>query len=188
MRPRSPGASRLHFLRPVADFIRTLGEVAMRDLFTGLVMVLVGVALIVWIIPAGTSAPYSAGNLAHSPAFWPKVLAVILLLAGAALALKAVPQTARNPVAAMDAVSLSKAASWRFWASLALLVPYYAACVQFGLLIPSTMAFVAYGLLAGERRYGILLLSAVLMPLLLTLFFIHLADVLVPLGPVSWLM
>lgn len=160
----------------------------MRDLLTGLLIALLGVGLMLWVIPAGTSAPQGGGNLAHSPAFWPRILAVVLLLAGAALALKAIPQSARNTAAAMDAQSGRSATSWRFWASLALLVPYYAACVQFGLLIPSMVAFVAYGLLAGERRYGVLLLSGVLMPLLLTLFFIHLADVLVPLGPVSWVM
>jgi ABC-type sugar transport system permease subunit len=160
----------------------------MRDLISGLVMVLLGLALVFWVIPAGTSVPYSADNLAHSPSFWPRFLAIILLLAGSVLALKNFSNVANNTSMASVISESLHSVPGRFWMSLLMLIPYYIACLKFGLLIPSMVAFMAYALLAGERSYGVLLLAGVLMPLTLTLFFIHFANVLIPLGPLLWLM
>lgn len=160
----------------------------MREFLTGSAIALFGLSLFFWIIPVGTSAPYSTGNLAYSPAFWPRVLAAFLVVGGTLLAVKALPIMQKNGELVMPSSSAACGAPWRFWASIGLLVPYYLTCVKFGLVVPSMIAFIIYGLLAGERSCVVLLLAGILMPFVLTLFFIHIADILVPVGPASWLM
>lgn len=161
----------------------------MRDVITGLVCCLVGAVLLAWMIPAGTTAPGSLASPALSPAFWPRVLSVILLIAGGALVVHALcAKRAMSRTSQAEHTSTTGATPRRLWISVVLLVPYYIACLSLGLLLPSIAACGAYAVLAGERHYLLVAVYSVVMPALLTLFFIHVANVLVPLGPLSWLL
>ncbi|AQS51523.1 hypothetical protein PAEH1_08055 [Paenalcaligenes hominis] len=65
------------------------------------------------------------------------------------------------------------------------LVPYYFLAQSIGLLLASMIAFAAYALLAGEKSYKKVALLSVVVPAFITLFFIYIAQVLVPLGPID---
>ena len=163
----------------------------MRDLVIGGFCATLGMILILWIIPAEIRVPSRVPNPALSPAFWPSILAWLLVIAGVSLAAQRLwkirlsgrnaAQPATDPPA--RAAVGSVLTNWRAFLAVGLLFPYYLACVQFGLAIPSAVAFVVFAILAGERRYVLLVLSGILLTAALTTFFIRVANILVPLGP-----
>jgi hypothetical protein len=157
----------------------------MRDVISGGAIAVLGALALIWLIPAGVSAPRNLPNIALSPVLWPQIIAVFLLASGLVLAV----QAWRRQRAASPSVSKEKRTTdrRRVLTAIALLLPYYLACQWFGLLVPSIVAFGVYTLLAGDRNPALTAVFAVVLPGALTLFFIHVAGILIPLGPLAGL-
>ncbi|MCQ9617811.1 tripartite tricarboxylate transporter TctB family protein [Paenalcaligenes niemegkensis] len=139
---------------------------------------------LVWAIPAGVIQFGEPESLALSAAFWPYVIASLLgmlgflLLVQGGLAVLQGKGSQQTPICSK---------SLRVLYSVLLLIPYYFLAESIGLLLASVLAFAAYSLLAGEKNYKKLTMLAVVVPAAITVFFIHVAQVLVPLGPVGHL-
>lgn len=156
----------------------------MRDVIAGAIVAATGGFILLWLIPAGISAPSNLPNAALSPTLWPRIVAAMLIVTGLLLALQGWRRGASQSRSRESAVGAPFHAS----AAIALLLPYFIACVWLGLLIPSIAAFIIYALLAGQRRWPLVALWGFALPVGLTLFFIYVANVLIPLGPLTFLL
>lgn len=162
----------------------------MRDLIEGVIFVFIGLFVMYWLIPAGVQVPSRMPNPALSPAFWPGIVSGLLIASGALLTIQSGVRLLRfgggqkKPEVSGEElpVGFLKPAL-----ALGLLVPYYLACLYLGLLIPSIFAYVAYAFLAGQRSVPVLLCSGVLLPVAVTLFFVKIANILIPVGPLDGL-
>lgn len=164
-------------------------RINLPDLIMGIALIGLGAFCWFWLIPNGVRVPSRLTNFALSPAFWPQIIAVIIMLSGSWLALESLfaslqsrsPQTSEED----DNGGIESGGLRRLIIALALLPCYFFAADQYGLLLPSIVAFMAYSLLAGERRVVVLLTLGVAVPGVITLIFIKAANILVPLGPLS---
>ncbi|TNF19023.1 MAG: tripartite tricarboxylate transporter TctB family protein [Rhodobacteraceae bacterium] len=97
-----------------------------------------------------------------------------LLLAGSVLRMRrAPPAGARRPGA-------TRGLNWRVPALVAWLIAYVAALPWVGYLLASGGFLIGAGLLYGNRRWGVLLVSALVLPGLLLVFFEKVMIVLLP--------
>ena len=163
----------------------------MKDFIVGVVMTAFAATALLWLIPTQV-APGYGGGAALSPRFWPTVIAVVILLLGAVLSAQALLRLRRKASAretrtetAATPATAPESSPWAVWTAVFMLVPYYYLSLQLGLLLSSVLAYVAYSTLAGERNVTSILAFAIAGPLVLTLFFIIVAQVLIPLGPLS---
>lgn len=166
----------------------------MRDAFSGVAVFGLSVFALLWLIPNGIDSSERASSV-MSAAFWPTITAVILLVLGLALSVQngiALYQRGLDPRGADSGDRGSEDDTHqdvtRFipvLIAVALLVPYYYFSVHMGLVLPSIGAFGLYSLLAGERRYLTIACWAIATPVITTLFFRVVAQVLIPLGPLA---
>lgn len=161
----------------------------MRDTFSGVAVFGLSLFALLWLIPNGIDSYGPAGN-GLSAAFWPSTTALILLGLGLVLgvqngvALYRRRASARDP-SAPDDTNKDLARIIPILIAVALLIPYYYFSAHLGLVLSSVGAFVAYSLLAGERHYLTIAIWAIATPVIITLFFTVVAQVLIPLGPLT---
>ena len=167
----------------------------MKDFISACLLIVLSLGTLSWLIPLGVEDAGAGDNLALSPAFWPQIVAWLVLGLSLLLALQSGIRllTATRTRSASDAPAPATAArsrgfEWRMLIAIVLLLPYYLLMPSLGLLLTSMLALAAYSLLAGERNYGAIIAWAVLGPLALSLFFIKVAQVLIPLGPLKGLL
>lgn len=165
----------------------------MRDIMSGAVLTALSLFALVWLIPAGVEGAGQAAGIALSPSFWPSVVAAMGMVFGIVLTIQAIAKRlqARQLVSheSSNAGNAQPAEdgeiNWRMLLAVVLLVPYYYLTVHLGLLLASIAAFMAYSVLAGERNFRSVACWALIGPVTITLFFITVAQVLIPLGPLS---
>lgn len=163
----------------------------MRDLLLGLFFLAFGILAVTWMIPVSIVAPSHLPLAALSPTLWPKIVAAMIAITGAVLAVQGGLGIRRireknSSDAATDGppVTLGRH-TLRVVVAMLLLIPYYIACQRFGLLLPSIPALAAFALLAGERSYLPLAVTALALPIALAWFFLNVANVIIPLGPLT---
>lgn len=155
----------------------------MRDFLTGLFIGGLGIVAWFYVIPEGVQQFAEPPNLALSATFWPYVVAALFIGLGGSLAVQggvSLKRQRSNPTS-MERTPLPRDVLWAVF----FLVPYYFLAQSIGLLLASMIAFAAYALLAGEKSYKKVALLSVVVPAFITLFFIYIAQVLVPLGPID---
>ncbi|MCH8466303.1 MAG: tripartite tricarboxylate transporter TctB family protein [Roseinatronobacter sp.] len=153
------------------------------EILTGLGVMLLAAATLWWIIPTYIAIPRRVPIKALSPAFWPTIIAWVMLICGALLALRAAfgPVT---PDAAADDLSVSRAEGLRLLALGAILVGVYFALPILGMVWVCMIAFALLLLLSGGSNLGWGLLTAILLPLALYFFFSKVAGVAIPQGQI----
>lgn len=164
----------------------------MKDFISACLLIMLSVGMLTWLIPLGVENAGAGDNLALSPAFWPQIVAWLSLGLSLLLALQSGIQmlgASRIFNAADSPASMTPASNrgfeWRELLAILLLLPYYLLMLSLGLLLTSMIALAIYSLLAGERNYRAIAIWSVLGPLALTLFFMKVAQVLIPLGPLK---
>lgn len=144
------------------------------------------------LIPRSIRVPENIPNIALSPAMWPKAISIFIMLLGVfMLASSLISLWRQNKTLLLPSlVNFRKriAVSWRGTLAVALLLPYYLAINIFGILLSSVLAIFIYMLIAGEKNIIALILMSLVFPFLLTYFFIHVASVMIPLGPLDIIM
>lgn len=155
-----------------------------RDLLTGLGIILLSLLGLFVIIPAGVVATGSDDNIALSPAFWPKIIMIMMLIAGISVLIKLGIDKLRQsrPPILDEETELFSADSWRLVLVIPGLFGYYYLIDGLGIQLSSGLLLIILMLLGGERRLWLLLAISILLPTLLNYFFIHIANVNLPIG------
>lgn len=160
---------------------------AVKSLILGGI-VLVVFALVLWVaIPIGIWVPARVPIAANSPDFWPRVIAIGMLVLGAAEFGRGLVKLRRGTAAVSppepDLLAYPPAmAAARVAAAMALMLAYYYAVQWLGMLAASALAIVVFAGLYGERRPWLLVPVAVVLPAALYYFFVGLAHVPLPQG------
>ena len=156
-----------------------------KNMLSGLVMLGVGLLLLFVLIPLGVDTPKKIRYAALSPTYYPQIIALILCLIGAAIALQSwrAPKTSAPAKALEEPVTNTHPrAKIRIALFLGLLAFYAMALNSLGFVICGILVLAASLTLAGERRISIIAPIALLLPILLFLFFYKVAYVPVPNG------
>jgi putative tricarboxylic transport membrane protein len=167
------------------------------DLLFGLVIITATVLMATVVIPLGVDSPGNVDILALSPSFWPYIITSMMALIGVIMTLRAgLLLRTGTDVAATPHVEEAETdpdtdgsrdysfaqASRRVAMCLVILFAYYLALEPLGFVAGSVLVIVALTLLTGERRAHVIAPVALLAPILLYLFFTHVAVVRIPLG------
>lgn len=152
----------------------------MKDFLVGLLLLGLGVFGLLWIIPNGVNGG-EVTSVALSAAFWPVAVVVLFTLFGLILTVQAGVACWQRKEPSPDQGGLSLG----MCVAIFLLIPYYFLAESYGFPLASIFAFAAYALLAGEKNYKGLAFLSVVVPMAITVFFVQIAQVLVPLGPLG---
>ncbi len=158
-----------------------------RDEFLiGLGVMALAALILFWIIPGYIAMPRRVRMAALAPNFWPQIIGWTMLACGVALTIKAAlaPVT---PDRIVDRLGLSRDEALRLAGLGVILVVAHYAIPILGMVWVSMLVFMAFVLLAGGfshgwGRMGWAVAVAVLLPLLLYLFFYKVAGVAIPQG------
>lgn len=149
-----------------------------QDGFVGLAAVLAALLMIFAGVPLGVASPKNVGNPVLSPLFWPGALSWALLLAGAALFLRASLLPSASPPPSPLRVSGGGVA--RLAAFCALLVGYAAAIPWAGMTWASVAVVLLMTIGMRSRHWKFEILIAAFLPSALYGFFTHVAGVPIP--------
>lgn len=155
----------------------------MKDLVTGVVLILFSLFGIYWLAPNAIEEVGPMPSLAMSPSFWPLAVFYFILFLSLLMTIKAAVVWLKNRPQERKAASSRGLGKVCF--AIALLVPYYYLGLTVGLLIASCIILAVYSILAGERCFKSIGVWSIGAPLALTVFFGKVAQVIVPLGPLQ---
>ena len=139
-------------------------------------LVVVTGLLILLLVPSQIRAVVQ-GETGMSPAFIPAVVAIGLILAGLALLLKAYLSETAHP-----AIDVSTAGFLRVLTAVLLLIAYTFLFPRLGFVVTSAIALGGFVLFFGERNMPKILLSMIIVPIVLWLFFEKLFRIPLPHG------
>lgn len=147
----------------------------------GIGAVIASLLLLFIIIPYGVSSPATVRNIVLSPLFWPEVVAGITGVVGLAMILLSIgrPGSASKPE---SDVSNRPAAFLRLAIAAVLMIATMYALPKFGMVWVSMVLFALVAFLVRTTHPKTALVCAVLLPLLLYVFFAHVAGVAIPQG------
>lgn len=153
------------------------------ELLIGLGVMLIGAVILWWIIPTYVATPRRVPIRALSPSFWPSIIASTILVCGVVLTARAIFAPV-PPEAVVDDLSVSRAEGLRLLALFAILMGIYFALPVVGMVWVCMIAFAILVLLSGGRNIVWGMIAAVVLPLLLYLFFTKVAGVAIPQGQI----
>jgi len=131
-------------------------------------------------IPTWVSSPSNVGNIVLSPLFWPYILTGLTALIGLGLMLASLSET---NVADPDDADLPDGAHWfRLGALAVIMCVTMFALPRLGMVWTTMVVFAVTAFLFRTRHPVTALICAVVIPLLLYLFFAHVAGVGIPQG------
>lgn len=132
-------------------------------------------------IPTWVSSPSNVSNIILSPLFWPNTLAILTGMIGLGMILtsrnKPVPAGART-----TDVEDRRAAFLRLAVSALIMVATMFALPRLGMVWTAMLVFASVAALVRTSHPRTALISAVLVPLFLYVFFAHVAGVAIPQG------
>lgn len=152
---------------------------ARGNLILGGAIVAVTAVLAFLVVPGAIVRPQGTESRALSPDFWPLVILGAAAVSGACMALGALVR----PPADGEAPPDFGADGWRRIAAVfAGLAAFYLLTPVIGMAPVGILLALFLMWLGGERRRPAALATAVLLPLVLHLFFVHVAQVPLPMG------
>jgi putative tricarboxylic transport membrane protein len=159
-------------------FWEGLMQAIQRQTAIGIATVLAALFLVFFAIPNWVSSPSNVPNIILSPLFWPYSLAGFTALVGIGLILTGL-RSVDAPVAADPEV----AGGYRRLAIMAaIMVIYMFGLPRLGMVWTSMLAFAATAFLVKTHHPKTAIASAIMVPLLLYVFFAHVAFVAIPQG------
>ncbi len=163
-----------------------------RDLWLGAGLTVLSALLYLVIIPFGVVVPSGMRSPILSPAFWPNIVSLFLLAVSAMLFVRALLAWRSGHIvphksADIDGVeeSAGQAGQLRALGVIALMFAYYWLILKIGLVPASMAALLAVGLTTARPKLWLLILATPVLPLLLYLFFVKIANIPIPGG--EWL-
>ena len=143
-------------------------------------MLAVGLSLLFILIPFGIDTPKKVKYAALSPLYYPQIVSLILCIIGVAIMFKNRQISVERKPDDIDTTHPNSRG--RILSFLALLAIYSLTLDFLGFILGGIVALICSLLLAGERRPLIIVSIAVMLPLLLFLFFYKVAHVPMPSG------
>ncbi len=139
-----------------------------------------GLLLFFVLIPFGIDSPEEIDHMTLSPDFWPRIISIMFALMG----LLTIIRPGEIPADAEDEID---PASWparlpRLAVVLIVLFLFYFLIDHLGMVVPGIVVIFGMMWFAGERRYLMMTITAVIVPTLLYIFFVHVANIPIPLG------
>ena len=159
-----------------------------REIGVGLVAITL--AALGWfvVIPFGIDLPSQIDIEALAPDFWPRIVMVLLAVSGIFIAVQGYFD-GRNPPLSDDAADDEGAVehelpmlTLRVAFALAAMFVFYLTILEVGIVIASALIIIAFSYVLGQRQWKLILSLAVALPVLLYVFFVHVASVPMPLG------
>ena len=147
------------------------------NLWSGILMVLVSLTLIIVLIPLGIDEPKKVRFAALAPSYYPYIVSTILLLLGAVIIIRS-----RREKATQSEPNIHPQAFRRLSKFILLLAVFAASLEWAGFILSSSAALIVALILAGERRALIIIANALIIPIILYLFFYKIAGIPIPLG------
>lgn len=139
--------------------------------------------LVVYAIPVWVSSPSNVGNIILSPLFWPYALAGFTALTGAGLVVAGLRTPAGG--APLNSPAAEPASAWGRLAAMAVLMGLTMFLLpRLGMVLTSMLLFVSTAFLVKTRHPVTAIVCAVVIPLVLYVFFAHVAGVAIPQGNV----
>lgn len=156
------------------------------DVVVGGCVTLVGILLLVVGIPYGVDAPSFGDTAALAPNFWPKIIAVFIVIAGLCLIVGGLKSTGNEPEVGGEEVADDEypvgVQAVRFLLSFLILFMVYFCIDYFGMVLTTFVATLGF-LLIGKVRKPIFLIGIpVILPCMLYGFFVYAANVPLPIG------
>ena len=137
--------------------------------------------LLLFAIPFWVSSPSNVSNIVLSPVFWPNTLAALTGVIGASLILISLRLSGSNGSARSD-VDDRPAAFLRLGGLAAIMGLTLYAMPRLGLVWTAMLIFASVAFLVRTSHPKTALICAVVVPLILYLFFAHVAGVAIPQG------
>lgn len=147
---------------------------------TGIFVLIFGLLAYFVLIPYGIKVPKNIELVSTSPAFWPSIIAVVIAIMGGVLI---IPDKS-NSVADEDVV-IGTPWSTRLPRLLVvgvLLFGFYFVIDRLGMVVPSMVLIFTLMVFSGYRRWGLMVLFSLLVPIILYVFFVYVANIPIPLG------
>lgn len=142
-------------------------------------MATLAVLIIFVLIPYAVAEPKKVKYAALSPSYYPRIVAIALLVLGVAISIR----TILAPSDQQQASSNRHPNAFFRIAFVFVLLGLYAVSVSWlGFILASSLVLFATFWLAGERRLLLMTSMAILIPFGLYLFFLKVASVPIPLG------
>jgi|TARA_B110000046_G_C13017959_1_gene409723 putative tricarboxylic transport membrane protein len=150
---------------------------ATKNLWAGLILGLIGLSIVFIAIPYGVDEPKKIKFAALSPAYYPRIVAIVMTILGLVIAMRAVTRPIKS-----NAEADRPDATARICIVFCLLI-FYALSINFlGFVLASAIALFAFMFHAGERRVWLMALLATAIPFGLFLFFQKIAGIPIPTG------
>lgn len=150
-----------------------------QNLWSGVAMATIGLLFVFVLIPYGVVEPKKVKYAALSPSYYPRFVAIALVLLGVAVTVRSVIM--KQAVVQSDDVAHPHAFR-RILIMFAILAVYAVSIPWLGFIVASTLVLLSTFYLAGERRWLLIIGLAVVLPLALYFFFLKVASVPIPLG------
>ena len=146
------------------------------DVIAGAICLIGALAGYFIVVPAWVYVPAQFKGTINSPALMPQALFVLLGIFSAVYLLRGV-----NNFRGSDRQGLAPLSDWALAAGTILIcAAYLGAIYVVGFPVASALCLVAAQYYFGERRWGVILAIAILLPVLLWLFFVKIALIVLP--------
>lgn len=149
-----------------------------KERIIGAAVLLLGLILLFVLIPVGIDSPSKIEHASLSPEFWPRIISLIFTVMGVLIIFKPGVE---------DAEEIDEFDNWssripRLAVVLVSLFTFYFVIENLGMVIPGMVIIFSMMWFAGERRWLLMGWLSASVPLLLYFFFVHVANIPIPLG------
>lgn len=154
-------------------------NVANKHVWAGLLLGAIGILFILVLIPHGVVEPRKVKYAALSPSYYPRIVAVALVVLGVLVAIRSYLEGRES--AGPDAMARPDA-NVRIAAVFCVLGVYAVWIETVGFVLMSALVLAVLTFLAGERRLWLIAVNAVVLPFALYFFFVEIANIPIPAG------
>ncbi|MBN2569276.1 MAG: tripartite tricarboxylate transporter TctB family protein [Deltaproteobacteria bacterium] len=165
-----------------------------KDILLSLGLMIFFLLTYLYLVPLGIFVPSSIKIPVMSPAFFPKTVSVLIIILSLILLIQSIilarTHTQKQALddrgddneCEADRLIVRKVKIAKIGGAVMLLFLYYGTVMVFGMLPASIVFLLAFSLLYGERRFKITIPLAVMLPVLLYLFFTMVTKIPLPKG------
>ncbi|MDA0681556.1 MAG: tripartite tricarboxylate transporter TctB family protein [Proteobacteria bacterium] len=157
---------------------------ARQEMMIGAAVMAIAAGFYFAVIPSGIVMPSGTESRALAPDFWPRIVVVVAALSGVCMVVHGWLHRAQaSPAADKPTHKSTGIAAWiRIAGAFAAMLACYYLLPLGGMILPTAVLGLFLMWLGGERRWKVMAPTAILLPILLHLFFADFAKVPLPLG------